>query len=58
MLERKKALQTEPNTTYRKYNESAHMILIDHPISQLSLDITTMCTPVILVEVRKQVHPV
>jgi hypothetical protein len=35
-----KVLLIEPNTTYRKYKESAHMSLIDHPISQLSLDIS------------------
>jgi hypothetical protein len=28
-----KVLQIEPNTTYRKYKESAHMSLIDHPIN-------------------------
>jgi DNA-binding transcriptional regulator YhcF (GntR family) len=28
-----KILQIEPNTTYRKYKEFAHMSLIDHPIS-------------------------
>jgi hypothetical protein len=34
-----KVLQIEPNTTYRKYKESAHMSLIDHLNSQPSLDI-------------------
>jgi hypothetical protein len=33
-------LQVEPNTTYRKYKESAHVSLVDHPISQASLDIS------------------
>jgi hypothetical protein len=33
-----KVLQIEPNTTYRKYKESAHMSLLDHLISQPSLD--------------------
>jgi hypothetical protein len=32
-----KVLQTEPNTTDRKYMESAHMSLIDYVISQSSL---------------------
>jgi hypothetical protein len=31
-----KVLQTELNTTYRKYKESAHMSLMDHPISKPS----------------------
>jgi hypothetical protein len=44
-----KLLQIEPNTTYRKYNESAHMSLVDHPISQPCLDIS----PIIAAEVRK-----
>jgi hypothetical protein len=38
-----KVLQIEPNTTYRKYMESAHMSLTDHPISQPSLDIIIKC---------------
>jgi hypothetical protein len=33
-----KVFQIEPNTTHTKYKESAHMSLIDHPISQHSLD--------------------
>jgi hypothetical protein len=42
-----KVLQTEPNTTYRKYKESAHMSLIDNLISQPSLDISPIWTPLI-----------
>jgi hypothetical protein len=42
-----KVLQIEPNTTYRKYKESAHMSLTDHPTSQPSLDISPIWTPVI-----------
>jgi hypothetical protein len=54
-----KVLQIEPNTTYRKYKESAHMSLIDHLISQPSLVISPIWTPVITVEVKKlQLHPV
>jgi hypothetical protein len=53
--EEAKGLQTEPNTTYRKYKESAHMSLVDHPISQPSLDISPVWTPVITAEVR-QLH--
>jgi predicted GIY-YIG superfamily endonuclease len=48
-----KVLQTEPNTTSRKYKESAHMSLLDHPISQPSSDISPIWTPVITAEVRK-----
>jgi hypothetical protein len=54
-----KVLQIEPNTTHRKYKESAHMFLIDNPISQPSLDISPIWTPVITAEVRKlQLRPV
>jgi hypothetical protein len=45
-------LQIEPNTTYRKYKESAHMSLLDHTISQPSLDISPTWTPVITAEVK------
>jgi hypothetical protein len=48
-----KVLQIEPNTTYRKYKESAHMSLIEHPISQSSLDISPIWTPIITAEVKK-----
>jgi hypothetical protein len=48
-----KILQTEPNTTYRKYKEAAHMSLLDHPISQPSLDISPIWTSVITAEVKK-----
>jgi hypothetical protein len=47
-----KVLQIEPNIIYRKYKESAHMSLIDHPISQPSLDISPIWTPVIIAEVK------
>jgi hypothetical protein len=54
-----KILQIEPNTTYRKHKESVHMSLVDHPISQPSLDISPIWTPVIAAEVRKlQLRPV
>jgi hypothetical protein len=48
-----KILQIEPKTTYRKYKESAHMRLLDHPISQPSLDISPIWTPGITAEVKK-----
>jgi hypothetical protein len=52
-LKEAKILQIEPNTIYRKYKESAHMSLIDHPISKPSLDISPIWTPAIAAEVRK-----
>jgi hypothetical protein len=48
-----KILQIEPNTTYKKYKETAHISLLDHPISQSSLDISPICNPVITAEVKK-----
>jgi hypothetical protein len=51
-----KGLQIEPNTTYRKYKESAHMSLLDHPMSQPSLDISHIWTPVITAEVKRLQH--
>jgi hypothetical protein len=38
----------EPNTTYRKYKESAHMSLVAHPINQPSLVISPIWTPIIV----------
>jgi hypothetical protein len=40
---------------YRKYKESAHVSLLDHPISQPSLDISPIWTPISATEVR-QLH--
>jgi hypothetical protein len=37
--------------TYRKCKESAHMSLVDHPISEPSLDISLIWTPTIAAEV-------
>jgi hypothetical protein len=52
-------LQIEPNATYRKHKESAHVSLVDQPISQPSLDISPIWTHVIAAEVRKlQLRPV
>jgi hypothetical protein len=52
-----RVLQINPNTRYRKYKESAHMCLLDHPISQPSLDISPIWTPVIAAEINKrQLH--
>jgi hypothetical protein len=48
-----KVLKIEQNTTYKKYKESVHMSLIDHPISQPSLDICPIWTPVITAEVKR-----
>jgi hypothetical protein len=50
-----KLLRIEPNTKYMKYKESAHrpMSLLNYPMSQPSLDICLMWTPVITVEIKK-----
>jgi hypothetical protein len=54
-----KVLQIEPNSTYRKYKESSHISLLDHPISQPSLDISPIWTPILTAKVRKlQLRPV
>jgi hypothetical protein len=54
-----KVLQIEPNTTYTKNKESAHTSLIDHPISQASLDIFPVWAPIIAEEAKKpQLFPV
>jgi hypothetical protein len=50
---KKEFLQIEPNTTYRKFKESAQKSLVEHPTSQPSLDISSIWTPVITAEVRK-----
>jgi hypothetical protein len=47
-----KFFQIEPNSAYGKYKKSAHMSLIDHPISQRSLDISPIWAPVITAEVK------
>jgi hypothetical protein len=51
-----KVLQIEPNTTHKKYKESTHMSLLDHQISQPSLDISPIWTPVISAEVKEQLQ--
>jgi hypothetical protein len=55
-MKRTKVLQIEPNTTYRKYKESAHMSLLGHPISEPSLDIPLIWTPVVTAEVKEHTH--
>jgi hypothetical protein len=52
-----KVLEMEQNTTHRKHKESAHMPLLDHAISQASLDISPVWTPVITAEVKKTTIP-
>jgi hypothetical protein len=54
-----KVLQIEPHITYGKCNESSHMSLLDHFISQPGLDISPIWSPIIAAEVSKlQFHPV
>jgi hypothetical protein len=35
-----KILQIKPINAYRKYKETAHMVLADHPINQPSFDLS------------------
>jgi hypothetical protein len=54
-----KVLQIEPNSTYRRYMELAHVSLAAHPIGQTSLDIFPIWTPITEKEVSKlQLNPV
>jgi hypothetical protein len=53
VLKEVKILHIEPNTTYRKCNEAAHMVPMDHLISQSSLGIFPIWTPIIAAEVGK-----
>jgi hypothetical protein len=46
-------LQTEPNRTYRKCKEAAHLVLVNHPFSQLILYISPIRTFITAAEVRK-----
>jgi hypothetical protein len=46
-LERSTGPIIEPNSTYRKWNEAAHMVLVDHLISQSGLDLSPIWTPFI-----------
>jgi hypothetical protein len=48
--------QTEPNSIYRKCKEAAHMVTVDHPISQPSLGISSIWTPVIAAEATTPVN--
>jgi hypothetical protein len=51
--------ETELNTTYRKYKESALMSLVAHLISQPSSDISATWNPTVAAEIRKlQLRPV
>jgi hypothetical protein len=58
MLKKVKVFEIEPNTSCRKYKESAHTSLVDHPITEPSLHISPVWTPIIAAEVRKQLRPV
>jgi hypothetical protein len=40
-----KVLQIEPNITYKKCKEAAHMVLADRPTSQPNLVISPIWTP-------------
>jgi hypothetical protein len=51
---KRRSCRLRPNTTYKEYKESAHMSLIDHPISHHSLDISPIWTPVNRAEVKNR----
>jgi hypothetical protein len=54
-----KVLQIEPNTTYTKHKESAHMSLIDHLISQPGSDVSPIWTLIMAAVAKKlQLYPV
>jgi hypothetical protein len=48
-----KAIQKEPNTTYRKYNESAHMAYLENTSSQPSLELSPFWLPIIREEIKR-----
>jgi hypothetical protein len=51
-----KVLQIEPNAVYRKYKESDHVSLLERQISQPSVDISPIWTPVITTEIKRLQH--
>jgi hypothetical protein len=52
-------LQSTPKSTYRKCKEAPHVVLVDHPIRQPSLDISPTWASNIAAEVSKlQLCPV
>jgi hypothetical protein len=53
-----KVLQIERNITYKKHKESTNIFLTDHPVSQPSLEISPIWTPVITAEVKKKRYSV
>jgi hypothetical protein len=53
MLETSGSLLDSTKYHIQKYKESTHMSLVDHPVSQPSLDISPLWTPIITAEVRK-----
>jgi hypothetical protein len=48
-----KFLETESNSRYRKYKESAHMACLTNPIKQLSLVISPIWIPFVSKEASK-----
>jgi hypothetical protein len=57
MLQRGEGLADWTKHHTQEIKESVHMSLIDHPISQRSLDMSTMWTPVIAAEVKETTTP-
>jgi hypothetical protein len=48
-----RVLEIDSNSRYRKYKESAYIACITNPISQPSLDISPIWSPLIKEEVKK-----
>jgi hypothetical protein len=48
-----KAIQKEPNTIYRKHNESAHMAYLENTISQPNLEMSPIWLPIIKEEIKR-----
>jgi hypothetical protein len=47
-----KVLQIEPNAIHRKWKESDHLSVVDHPISQTSLAISSIWTHIMTAELK------
>jgi hypothetical protein len=48
-----KSIQKEPNTIYRKYKESVHMVYLENTISQPSLEMSPFWLPIIKEEIKR-----
>jgi hypothetical protein len=59
MCTKKATKYARSERTCRESKESIHLSLVEHPISEPSLDISLFWVPIIAAEVRKlKLHPV